>query len=150
MQAESKIYNLRRSFNRYLHDNLAPTYYINYQDYRDSKIKQYNKWLDIAWLHIDSDYPSMARVQLNCCSIIAKDKYGNDLNVMVDEVMSNLNVNSIALYDYAIVGSPVDLTPSVIIPRYRESRPLAAQGNDTVAVIAIDYNLFWFRPDVIN
>jgi hypothetical protein len=71
------------------------------------------------------------------------------LNTMVDRILDELNVDTVTLSDYANPQSPVDLAPYVLIPRFREMRPLPDGGNETINSVALDYMVFLYRPDVL-
>jgi hypothetical protein len=88
-------------------------------------------------------------LQINCNTIIEKDRYGVELSKMVDEVQEELNVDTIELFDFSDDENNPVATGNVLIPRYRGSRPLPEAAGETVNVQAIEYNVFIWRESVL-
>lgn len=91
----------------------------------------------------------MSLLQINCNTIIAKDKYGVELVKMVDEVQDELNVDTIELLDFSDDELNPIPTGNVLIPRFRGSRSLPEAAAETVNVEAIDYNVYVWRESVL-
>jgi hypothetical protein len=148
LQAASRLYNIIRSFNKHLVNTLTPEYYVSFA-VEDPNIRERDVWIAVNHLGTSQGWFSEHMVQLDAHAIIAQDKLANKLNTMVDRIMDELNVNTITLSNYANPQSPVDLAPYVLIPRFREMRPLPDSGNETVNSMALDYTLFVYREDVL-
>jgi hypothetical protein len=149
--------NIKRSFNKFLSERLGANYYINYMAKGDEKLEErilqrvdgYWKWMEVHWLRVGPGIFSMSTVQINCNTIIANDTYGVELLKMVDEVMDELNVDTIELLDFSADPDQPIPTGNVLVPRFRGSRPLPLAAGDTVNVEAIDYNLYVWRESVL-
>jgi hypothetical protein len=158
MLPKDRELNIQSSCYRFLRERLSADYYINYSAPGDEKVEkrvaeqvpsEYWKWIDINWLRVGEGIFSISMVQINCNTIIAKDRYGAALGEMVDEVEDELNVDTIDLLDFSNdVFNPVP-TGNVLIPRYRGSRSLPEAAGDTVNVEAIDYNVYVWRESVL-
>jgi len=149
--------NIKRSFNKFLSERLGANYYINYMAHGDEKLEErikdrvdgYWKWIEVNWIRVGPGIFSMSTLQINCNTIIANDRFGLELVKMVDEVMDELNVDTVELLDFS--GDPDQPVPTgnVLIPRFRGSRPLASAAGDTVNVEATDYNVYVWRESVL-
>jgi hypothetical protein len=149
--------NIKRSFRKFLFEKLSSNYYINYSAPGDEtlekriidRVTDYWRWIDLNWLRVGPGIFSISLLQINCNTIIANDNYRTELDKMADEVMEELNVDSVPLLDFSNdVDHPVG-TDNVLIPRFRGSRPLPEAAGDTVNVEAIDYNVYLYRESVL-
>lgn len=150
--------NIKRSFNRFLRERLSVAYYINYSAPGDEALEKrimtqspsdYWKWIDLYWLRIGPGIFSVSLLQINCNTIIEKDRYGVELSKMVDEVQEELNVDSIDLLDFSNDELNPTPTGNVLIPRFRGSRPLPEAAGETVNVQAIEFNVYVWRESVL-
>lgn len=157
MLEKDKILNVQRSFYRYVREKLSANYFVNYSQQQNDELKTrfadevagYWKWIDVYWPTIGSGIQSISLVQINCNTVIAQDKYQVELMNMHDEVQDELNQASIPILDFsADPESPVS-TDNVLIPRYRGSRGLPEEGENTVQVMAMDFNLYVWRESVL-
>ena len=157
MLAKDRELNIKRSFNKFVWERLSANYYVNYSAPGDETLQQriaqkvidYWKWIDIYWLRVGPGIFSVSLLQINCNTIIEKDRYGVELSKMVDEVQEELNVDTIELLDFSgNENNPVP-TGNVLIPRYRGSRPLPEAAGETVNVQAVEYNVYVFRESVL-
>ena len=161
MLPKDRELNIKRSLYKFLRERLSADYYINYSASGDEKVEkrviektpeippEYWKWVDIHWLRVGQGIFSISVLQINCNTIIAKDRFGTALVEMVDEVQDELNVDTIELLDFSNdVFNPVP-TGNVLIPRFRGSRSLPEAAGDTVNVEAIDYNVYVWRESVL-
>lgn len=149
--------NIKRSFSRFLRERLSSNYYINYSAPGDEtlqariaqKVPDYWKWVDVYWLRVGQGIFSISTLQINCNTIIEKDKYGVELSKMIDEVQDELNVDTIDLLDFSDGELNPIPTGNVLIPRFRGSRMLPEAAGDTVNVEAMDYNIYVWRESVL-
>jgi hypothetical protein len=149
--------NIKRSFSKFVRERLSANYYVNYSAPGDETLQQriiqrvpdYWKWIDLYWLRIGPGIFSVSLLQINCNTIIEKDRYGVELSRMVDEVQDELNVDTIPLLDFSNNENDPVTTGNVLIPRYRGSRPLPEAAGETVNVQAIEYNVYVWRESVL-
>jgi len=157
MYEHEKALNIQRSFYRHIAQRLGPSYYVNYDRRKDSELMKrfalevtdYWKWISVFWPRIGQGIRSVSLVQINCNTVIEKDRYQVALMQMHDEVQEELNENSIPILDFSSDPEDPVSTENVLIPRYRGSRELAEEGDDTVQVIAMDYDLYVWRESVL-
>lgn len=149
--------NIKRSFYKFLRERLSANYYINYSAPGDETLEEriknevpgYWKWIDIPLFRVGQGIFCVSLLQINCNTIIAKDKYGVELVKMVDEVQDELNVDTIELLDFSDDELNPIPTGNVLIPRFRGSRSLPEAAAETVNVEAIDYNVYVWRESVL-
>ena len=148
--------NIKRSFSKFLRERLSANYYVNYSAPGDEtlekriidKVPGYWKWIDIYWLRVGQGIFSISTLQINCNTIIEKDKLGVELSRMVDEVQEELNIDVIELLDFSHDEINPIPTGNVLIPRFRGSRSLPEAAAETVNVEGIDYNVYVWRESV--
>lgn len=147
VNAESRILNIRRSFNKHIHTKLvieptSPVCYINYGDLASAVPADYDNWLSIYWLPMAGNTYTQARVQLNIEGKVIKDKLGNKVTELADTVINALNINTITLYDFADPQNLIDLTPYLLIPRLSEVMDLPTMPTSQIRGILLDYKLY--------
>jgi len=157
---EDSVLNIQRSFYKFVHEKigLGANVYVNFlspigekiQERIREKVSGYWKWIDLYWLKIGAGIQSINLVQINCCSLIANDRYQVEIIRLHDRIQKELNVNTIKLLNFsADLNNPVD-TGNVLIPRYAGARWLPEAAGDTVNVLGIDYNIYIWRERVIS
>lgn len=157
MLPKDRELNIKRSFSKFVRERLSANYYVNYSAPGDETLQQriiqrvpdYWKWMDLYWLRIGPGIFSVSLLQINCNTIIEKDRYGVELSKMVDEVQEELNVDTIELLDFSNDENHPAPTGNVLIPRYRGSRPLPEAAGETVNVQTIEYNVYVWRESVL-
>jgi hypothetical protein len=158
MLPKDRELNIKRSLNKFLRERLEANYYINYSAPGDETLEKrimkqsptdYWRWIDVHWLRVGPGIFSVSTLQINCNTIIAKDRYGAELDKMADEVQEELNVDTIDLLDFSDNEFNPVVTGNVLIPRFRGSRPLPEAAGDTVNVKALEYNLYVWRESVL-
>jgi hypothetical protein len=158
MLPKDRELNIKRSFNKFLRERLSADYYINYSAPGDETLEKrimtqspadYWKWIDVHWLRVGPGIFSISTLQINCNTIIAKDRYGAELDKIADEVQEELNVDTIDLLDFSDDEFNPGPTGNVLIPRFRGSRPLPEAAGDTVNVKALEFNLYVWRESVL-
>ena len=149
--------NLKRSLYKFLRERLSASYYINYMASGDEELEKriqeqvegYWRWIDVNWLRVGPGIFSVSTIQINGNTIKKNDVYGLDLAKMMNEVQEELNQNTIVLLDFDPDPlNPVD-TGNVLIPRFRGERVLPDSAEQTVNVVAIDYNVYVWRESVL-
>lgn len=101
--------NVELSFQKFFYETLSPDYYINYSSRRDEGLEKrialqtsgYWKWLELHWIELASHIFSVNRMQVNACTLIANDPLATDLRKMRDDVINQLNVDTIPLLDFS-------------------------------------------------
>jgi hypothetical protein len=123
-------FNLERSLNRYLFENVGPTYKVYFSG---------------------EDGHGRGRpaiLQLDCRSKISTDNMRRKLKEMRDFVIEAMNVNEIVLYDYADTANPVaSVIP--ICPRWRGGKWGPNERRNSIAVYFLTYNLYVWRPEIL-
>lgn len=147
IDAESRLLNIRRSFNKHIHTKLvtepsSPVCYINYGKLSAEVPPNYDTWISIYWLPMAGRTYTSGRVQINVQSKVIKDKLGNKVTELADTVLGILNVNTITLYDYADPQNLVDLAPYLLIPRFMEVGDLPTLLKTQIRGLILDYKLF--------
>lgn len=157
MHEKEKVLNIQRTLYRYIAQKLGPSYYVNYNQRKDSElikrfaqeVTDYWKWIAVFWPNVGQGIQSISLVQINCNCVIEHDPYQVILMQMHDEVQEELNENSITILDFSSDPENPVSTDNVLIPRYRGSRELPEEGEGTVQVIAMEYNLYVWRESVL-
>ena len=158
MLPKDREQNIKRSFYKFLRERLSTDYYMNYSAPGDEALEKriieqspsdYWKWIEINWLRVGQGIFSISLLQINCNTIIAKDRFGTVVVEMVDEVQDELNVDTIDLLDFSNDPEHPVPTGNVLIPRFRGSRTLPTAAGDTVNVEAIDFNVYVYRESVL-
>ncbi len=147
INAESRLLNIRRSFNKHIHTKLvteppSPVCFINYGELSAEVPPNYDTWISIYWLPMTGRTYTNGRVQINVQSKVIKDKLGNKVTELADTVLGVLNVNTITLYDYADPQNLVDLTPYLLIPRLMDVGDLPTVMKSQIRGIILDYKIF--------
>lgn len=158
MLSKDREENIKKSFYKFLYENLGSSYYLIYSASQDQELEKrimnkfpddYWKWVNLHWLNVGTGIFCVAKIQVNCNTIISKDRLKDSLGKMVCEVQEELNVDSIPLLDFSEdVENPV-ATDNVLIPRFRGSRELPDEANNTVNVEALDYDIHVWRESVL-
>lgn len=154
LPANSKLLNIQRSFNKWLHNKLvvepsSPRCFVNYGDVEGSIPKGTNFWLTIFWLTFKGSIFTSIRVQLNIMSKIQNDQYGNQVSGLSDYVTEALNYDTIPLYDFVDPQNIVDLAPYCLIPRFDESERLPFPKQDPNRGIRMDYLIYMSRDGIL-
>lgn len=147
INAESRILNIRRSFNKHINyvliaDPPSPICFVNFGGLSSPVPSNYDTWLNIHWLSSDIGTYGECRVQLDIQSKVIKDKLGNKVADLADTVMGAMNTNTIVLYDFADPQNLIDLSPYLLIPRLQEVGDLPTLLDSQVRGILLDYKLF--------
>lgn len=155
IEAESRLLNVRRSFNKFVHTKLvteppSPICYVNYGDLTAPVPSDYDIWVSIYWLPMSGRVYSEGRVQLSIQSKVIKDKLGNRATELADTIIGVLNTNTIVLYDFADPSNLIDLTPYLLIPRLWETGDLPTLVKSQVRGIILDYKIFLSRGSLLN
>ena len=154
LPANSKLLNIQRSFNKWLHNKLvvepsSPRCFVNYGDVAGDIPKGTNLWLTIFWLTFAGSIFTTIRVQLNAMSKIQNDQYGNHVAELSDYVTEALNFTTIPLYDFANPQNIVNLAPYCLIPRFDESERLLFPDKSQNRGLRIDYLIHMSRDGIL-
>jgi len=146
--ASNLPFNLERSLNRYLYENVGPTHKVYFSG-RAPEDPAVDQWIEMNW--IDDGYgwggePTI--LQLDCRSKMATDKMRRKLKEMRDFVIEKMNVNEITLYDFADATDPV-ASDIPICPRWRGGKWGPDERKDSIAVYFLTYHLYVWRPDIL-
>ena len=108
---EDSVLNIQRSFFKFVHEKvgLGANVYVNFSSSMDEKIQErirkkvsgYWKWIDLHWLKVGAGIQSISLVQINCCSLIANDRYQAEIIRLHDRIQKELNVNTIKLLNFS-------------------------------------------------
>ena len=155
INAESRILNIRRSFNKFINyalitDPPSPICFVNFGDLTGEVPPTYDAWISINWLPTTGRVYSEARVQITIQSKVIKDKLGNKAADLADTVLGVLNVNTIPLYDFADPQNLVDLIPYLLIPRLQETGELPTLLKSQIRGIILDYKLYLSRGSILE
>lgn len=157
MLPKDRELNIKMSFSRFIYEKLSANYYVNYTAPKDKKLGEnikarvegYWKWIETHWLNVGPGIFCVAKVQVNCNTIIINDVYGVSLDEMADEVQEELNVDTIPLLDFSDDPEDPVAVDNVLIPRFRGSRRLPNAAGDTVNVKALTYDIYIWRESVL-
>jgi hypothetical protein len=154
LPANSKLLNIQRSFNKWLHDKIVvepstPRCFVNYGDVEGDIPKGTDLWITVFWLNFAGSIFTTIRVQLNIMSKIQNDQYGNRISVLSDYVTEALNFNTIPLYDFADTQNIVDLAPYCLIPRFDESSRLPFPAQTPNRGLRMDYLIHMSRDGIL-
>lgn len=155
IDAESRLLNIRRSFNKHIHTKLvteppSPVCFINYGELSAEVPPNYDTWISIYWLSTTGRVYSEARVQITVQSKVIKDKLGNKAADLADTVLGVLNINTIPLYNFADPQNLVDLIPYLLIPRLQETGELPTLLKSQIRGIILDYKLYLSRGSLLE
>ena len=155
ISAESRLLNIRRSFNKHVHTKLvtepsSPVCYINYGELSAEVPPSYNTWISIYWLPMSGRVYTEGRVQINIQSKVIIDKMGNKVTDLADTVMGIMNVNTITLYDFADPQNLVDLAPYLLIPRLEDVADLPTVFESQIRGILLDYKVYLSLGSVLD
>lgn len=155
ISAESRLLNIRRSFNKHIHTKLvteppSPVCYVNYGNRTDEVPLNYDAWICIDWLPTIGRVYSESRVQITVQSKVIKDKLGNKAADLADTVLGVLNVNTIPLFDFNDPQNLIDLTPYLLIPRLQETGDLPTVLESQIRGIILDYKLYLSRGSILD
>ncbi len=154
LPANSKLLNIKRSFNKWLHQKLvtdpsSPRCFINYGETESAVPKGTDLWITIFWLTFAGGIFTDIRIQLNILSKIQNDQYGNKVSELADYVTEALNYNTIPLYDFADTGNIVDLAPYCLIPRFDDSGSLSFPDLSPNRGLRSDYLIHMSRDGIL-
>lgn len=154
LSANSKLLNIKRSFNKWLHSKLVtepstPRCFINYGEIEGAVPEGTDLWVTVFWLTFRGAIFTHIRVQLNIMSKIQNDQYGNRVSELADYVTEALNYNTIPLYDFADTSNIIDLTPYCLIPRFDDSGYLSFPGGTPNRGMRSDYLLHMSRDGIL-
>lgn len=157
MLPKDRELNIKRSLSKFVYERLSLDYYVNYTAPSDedletrikNRVDGYWKWIEIHWLNVGPGIFCVAKMQINCNTIIANDKFEVALDEMADEVQDELNVDTIPLLDFSEDPENPVAVDNVLIPRFRGSRPLPSAAGDTVNVKALTYDIHIWRESVL-
>jgi hypothetical protein len=154
LSANSKLLNIKRSFNKWLHIKLVeepstPRCFINYGEIEGAVPKGTDRWITVFWLNFSGGIFTHIRVQLNIMSKIQNDQYGNKVSELADYLTEALNYNTIPLYDFADPQNTVDLTPYCLIPRYDDSGSLDFPDGTPNRGFRSDYLIHMSRDGIL-
>ena len=141
-------FNLERSLNRYLYENVGPTDKVYFAE-RAPEDPDVDQWIEMNWISDGYGQDKPTVLQLDCGSKIATDKMRRKLKEMRDFLIDKMNVAEITLYDYVDPGCPMLVAGCPIYPRRKESKWLENERKDSIAVYAVTYFLYIWRPDIL-
>lgn len=166
-------FNIKLSLYKFLKERISATHFVNYSDLSGKELEKRQtekangwwRWIDVHWLKIGEGIFSVSLLQLNCNTIIENDRFGAFLEKMGGDLQEELNVDTIPLLDFGdlmeamfagIVTSldeaasyPPAATDNVLVPRFRGTRTMPNAAEDTVAVKALDWNVYVWRESVL-
>jgi hypothetical protein len=145
MFPSSCVLNMIRSVHRHLETRLGAVYRLCFMERED--LTGLTKWIEPHWLRIGPGIASVSVLQLSLFSVVSEDPYLTDLRKMHDEVMEEMNVDSIPMYDFEALDGPVPLWVPVI-PRYRGTERVPGKA-DSVEGLAMTYEVRVWREDVL-
>ena len=140
-------FNLERSLNRYLFENVGPTHKVYFAG-RAPEDPAVDQWTELNWVEDGHGRGRPAILQLDCRSKIPTDNMRRKLKEMRDFVIDAMNVNEIVLYDYADTQNPV-ASDIPICPRWRGGKWAPNERRNSVAVYILTYNLYVWRPEIL-
>lgn len=154
LPANSRLLNIQRSFNKWIHTKLvteptSPRCFINYGEIEGNVPKGTDLWITVHWLTFMGSIYTSIRVQLNVLSKIQNDQYGNNVAAAYDYLVEALNSDTIPLLDYADPQNPIDLTPYCLIPRFKESDTLSFPPLSPYRGLKVDYMLYMSRAGIL-
>lgn len=154
LPANSRLLNIKRSFNKWLHLKLVeepaiPRCFVNYSEIEAAVPKGTDSWITVFWLTFAGGIYTDIRVQLNILSKIQNDQYGNKVSELADYVTEALNYNTIPLYDFADVQNIVDLAPYCLIPRFGDSGILQFPDLSPNRGLRSDYLIHMSRDGIL-
>lgn len=159
MLSKDREENIKKSFYKFMYENLGSSYYLIYSASQDKELEKriknkspaddYWKWVNLYWMNVGSGIFCIAKIQINCNTIISKDRLKDTLVKMVCDVQEEINVDTIPLLDFSADVENPTATGNVLIPRFRGSRELADEANDTVSVEVLDYDIHVWRESVL-
>lgn len=154
LPANSKLLNIKRSFNKWLHTKIViepstPRCFINYGEIEGSVPQGIDLWITVFWLHFTGGIFTHIRVQLNIMSKIQNDQYGNQVSELSDYVTEALNYNTIPLYDFTDPKNIINLAPYCLIPRLDDSGTLSFPSGSPNRGISSDYLIHMSRDGIL-
>ena len=142
-------FNLERSLNRYLYENVGPTHKVYFSE-RAPEDPTVDQWIEMNWIEDGYGPDKPTKLQLDCRSKIATDHMRRKLKEMRDFLIEKMNVNEITLYDFADPKDPVQVANCPIYPRLRGSKWGENERKNSIAVYALTYHLYIWRPDILT
>jgi len=140
-------FNLERSMNKFLYDEVGPTHKVYFSE-RTPEDPSEEQWIEMNWLDDGHGWGEPTILQLDCRSKIATDKMRRKLKEMRDFVIEKMNVDEVPLYDFTDPKNPVPCDISVC-PRWRGGRWGPNERTDNIAVYFLTYHLYVWRPDIL-
>ena len=148
LHPSSYPFNLERSVNRYLYENVGPTHKVYFAE-RAPEDPDVDQWIEMNWISDGYGPDKPALLQLNCRSKVATDPMRRKLKQMRDFVIEKLHVKEMPLFDFADSSDPILVAGCPIYPRLRDSKWLENERKDSIAVYALIYSLYLWRPDIL-
>ena len=148
LEGSNSPFNLERSINKYLYETVGPTYKVYFSG-RAPENPKTEQWIELNWIDEGHGKGDPAILQIDCRSKISTDKMRRKLKEMRDFVIEKLNVNEITLYDYTDVENPV-ASEIPICPRWKGGKRGPFERSDNVAVYFLTYNLYVWRPEILE
>lgn len=145
--ASNLPFNLERSLNKYLFENVGPTYKVYFSG-RAPEDPTIDQWIEMNWIEDGHGLGEPAILQLDCRSKIAEDAMRRKLKEMRDFTIGKMNVNEIVLYDYADAQNPV-ASDIPICPRWRGGKWGANERRNSIAVYFLTYHIYVWRPSIL-
>lgn len=141
-------FNLERSVNRYLYENVGPTHKVYFAE-RAPEDPDVDQWIEMNWIEDGYGPDKPTKLQLDCRSKIATDKMRRKLKEMMDFLIDKMNVAEISFYDFVDPKSPVLIAECPIYPRRQDSKWVKNERKDSIAVYALTYFLYVWRPNIL-
>jgi len=140
-------FNLERSINKYLYENVGPTHKVYFSG-RAPEDPTVDQWIELNWISDGKGWGEPTILQLDCRSKIASDNMRRKLKEMRDFLLDKMNVNEIVLYDYADPQAPVaSVIP--ICPRYQGGKWGPNERKNSIAVYFMTYHIYVWRPQIL-
>ena len=141
-------FNLERSLNKYLYETVGPTHKVYFSG-RAPEDPSVNQWIEMNWIEDGCGPDKPTKLQLDCRSKIATDKMHRKLKEMRNFLIEKMNVKEILLFDFADPKDPLQVAESPVYPRRQDSKWLENERNNSIAVYALTYFLYVWRPDIL-
>lgn len=145
MNPTSSTLNMIRSVHRHLDLRLGAAYRICFAE--GELLEDANLWIEPHWLRIGPGITSVSVLQLSLFSVTEFDPYLVELRKMHDEVMDEMNVETIPMFDFDAEGGPQALGVP-IIPRYRGTTAIPGKS-ESVQGLAMTYDVRVWKEDIL-
>lgn len=134
-----------RSVHRHLDLRLGANYKICFAE--GEFLQDVPRWIEPHWLRVGPGITSVSVLQLSLFSLVEADPYLVELRRMHDEVMEEMNVETIPMYDFDAAGGPQPLDVP-IIPRYRGTTRIPGKS-ESVEGLAMTYDVRIWKEDIL-